>query len=102
MRRFFLFLVVFIGLISVSPLTANSWESYFAVSASQELSIEVTGSSIIVKNLAVDTPIEIYNIMGTKVAVVNAKAGDGEYSINLARGYYIVKVGNIVKKVVLK
>ena len=64
--------------------------------------ITIADNRLIVENLQKDTVIEIYNIVGRKVAAVKAKAGYGEYLLNLSKGYYIVKVENTVKKVAIK
>lgn len=64
--------------------------------------IAIADNRLIIENLQKDTVIEIYSIVGRKVAAIKAKAGYGEYLLNLPKGYYIVKVENTVKKVAIK
>lgn len=48
---------------------------------------------------AANKPVAIYNVSGVKVAESNV---DGNCTFNLNNGIYIVKVGNLVKKVLVK
>ena len=68
----------------------------------ESLKIYISENRLVIENLPKDTIIEIYSIVGTKVASIRAKAGYGEYYLSLSKGYYIVKVGNVVKKIAIK
>lgn len=44
----------------------------------------------------------VYNITGVKVLSVKVDGADKSYNLNLQRGCYIVKVGNVVRKISIK
>jgi len=68
----------------------------------ESLKIYIRENRLIIENLPKDTIIEIYSIVGTKVSTIRAKAGYGEYFLSLSKGYYIVKVEKVVKKIAIK
>ncbi|HOT65280.1 MAG: T9SS type A sorting domain-containing protein [Dysgonomonadaceae bacterium] len=68
----------------------------------ESLKIYIRENRLVIENLPKDTIIEIYSIVGTKVSTIRAKAGYGEYFLSLSKGYYIVKVEKVVKKIAIK
>lgn len=75
-----------------------------AVENNQTFQIYVIQNKLIVENLpkGKEGTLEIFSIVGIKVYSEKMKSGTSEYSINLPKGYYIVKIGNIVKKIAVK
>ncbi|NLY25466.1 MAG: T9SS type A sorting domain-containing protein [Bacteroidales bacterium] len=70
--------------------------------AESKTKIRVIENRIIIENLPKDDLLEIYNIMGVKVFSRRVKAGTNEYTISLTRGYYIIKIGEITKKIAIR
>ncbi|MBF6629288.1 MAG: T9SS type A sorting domain-containing protein [Proteiniphilum sp.] len=70
--------------------------------AENKTKIKVIESRIIIENLPKDDLLEIYNIMGVKVFSRRVKAGTNEYTLSLTRGYYIIKIGEITKKIAIR
>lgn len=68
----------------------------------QQTEISMAGNRLIVKNLPEDGVLEIYSIVGVKVYTREIKAGTNEYPINLPKGYYIIRIGGLVKKIALR
>jgi hypothetical protein len=64
--------------------------------------IKLVEKKIIIENLPKDDLLEIYNIMGMKVYSRRIKAGTNEYTLSLTKGYYIIKIGKITKKIALR
>ncbi|RNC64907.1 T9SS type A sorting domain-containing protein [Proteiniphilum sp. X52] len=64
--------------------------------------IKLTGNQLLIENLPEDGVLEIYNIMGVKVYHRLVKAGTNQYILSLSRGYYIIKIGKITRKVAVK
>lgn len=64
--------------------------------------IKLIEKRIIIENLPKDDVLEIYNIMGVKVYSKRLQAGTNEYTLSLAKGYYIIKIGKITKKIALR
>ncbi len=71
-------------------------------SPQDSLTIKVASNRLIINNLPKDDVLEIYNIMGVKVLTRRVKAGTNEYPINLSKGYYIIKIGKLTKKIAIK
>jgi len=67
-----------------------------------KVKIKVSENRLIIENLPKDEILDIYNIMGVKVYSRHVKAGTNEYTLSLPKGYYILKIGKITKKVALR
>ncbi len=107
MKRFYLILLLTL-LISLGFATVESRlqaQEKIAVENNQNtFQINVIQNKLIVENLprGKEGTLEIFSIVGIKVYSEKVKSGTSEYSINLPKGYYIVKIGNIVKKIAVK
>ena len=66
------------------------------------ITLTVTADSVHIKNANVGSVIEIYNILGLKINSYVIDSADKIIPISLPTGYYIFKIGNIVRKVVVK
>jgi len=67
-----------------------------------EMIVKVVENRIYVENIQREVILEIYNIMGVKVYSRRIPPGNGEYPVNLSRGYYILKIGKTTKKVAIR
>lgn len=67
-----------------------------------EVEISVTDNKIRVNNAIVGSKLEIYSVVGVKVVEFEIKYTSGDYAINLAKGYYIVRIGETVRKIVIR
>lgn len=68
----------------------------------QETKISFSDNRLIIENLQQDSILEVFSIVGVKVYSIKIKAGSNEYPINLPKGYYIIRIGNIAKKIALR
>lgn len=66
------------------------------------LSITVSGTTIRVRNATPGSIVEVYDILGVKITSIRIDAADKTLTLNLSKGYYIFKVGDTVRKVVIK
>lgn len=73
-----------------------------AVPANSPIEVNVIDNRIIVSNAPVNAKMEIYNIIGTKVSEVEIKQSSGEYTLPLSKGYYIVRIADTVRKIVIR
>lgn len=66
--------------------------------------IEITANEnrIIVSNAPIGSILEIYSVVGIKVKEIEMKQSSGEYIVNIAKGYYIIRIGETVRKVAIK
>ena len=60
--------------------------------------IQVKGNDILVQN-AQGLVLEVYSVTGKKVASVKISSNEESAGLNLTKGCYIVKVGNLVRRV---
>lgn len=67
----------------------------------QEITIYVSGSKLHVVGAA-GLNLSIYNITGVRVLSLKVEGSDRSYELSLAKGCYIVKVGNVVRKFSIK
>ena len=55
-----------------------------------------------VQNAEPGSQMEVYNIVGVKLTTIRIDSTDVTVQVNLPKGYYIFKIGNVVRKVVIK
>ena len=84
-----------LALLQVSP-------DRFAREEQDTVKINLAENRLIIENLPHDDILEIYNIMGVKVYSRHVKAGTNEYALSLPKGFYILKIGKITKKIALR
>ncbi len=97
--------LTFIVLISVSFATIDAQKGDKAtttVSAEQAVSIVLKNKTLTVTNIKSGDKIEILNILGVKVLEKRTDKTTAEFQLELQHGYYIVKVGSVVRKISLK
>ena len=64
-----------------------------SVSVSESV-LHITGANGLV--------MQIYNVAGVRVMSVKVEGQDKRYELNLPKGCYIVKVGNVVRKIAIR
>lgn len=66
------------------------------------IEVSVTDNRIKVTNAPVGSKLEIYSVVGIKVIELDIKNSSGEYPVNIAKGYYIVRIGETVRKIAIR
>lgn len=66
------------------------------------IKISAYDNKIKVENATVGSKLEIYSIVGIKVKEIPLKQSSGEYPVDIAKGYYIVRIGETVRKVAIR
>lgn len=99
----FLFSICFMSLISLN-LTSIYGEEKKTETAQPDAEIVITysGNELSVKNVTPGSSIDIYTVFGVKVLSIPSESATKETDLNLPKGYYLVRVGNVVKKLVIK
>lgn len=64
--------------------------------------IKLNGNLLIIEDLPEDGVLEIYNIMGVKAFNRRVKAGTNQYPLSLPKGYYIIKIGKLTRKIAVR
>ena len=59
-------------------------------------------NTLFIRNGEANSTIVIYSIVGTKVKEIELKSSIGEIPLNLPKGYYIVKIGEVARKITVK
>lgn len=103
MRKILLSTVLLIFLAFQASLFAQNAKSKNVSEAPERTPIElsVAGNRIQVQNAPVGMKLEVYSVVGQKMAEMEIKSSSGEYSVNVPKGYYIVKVGDTIRKFVI-
>jgi hypothetical protein len=64
--------------------------------------VVATDNRIKVFNAPAGSRLEIYSVVGIKVVDIEMKQSSGEYVVNIAKGYYIIRIGETVRKVAIR
>jgi len=62
----------------------------------------VEANTLFIRNGEPNSTIVIYSVVGTKVREIELKSSTGEIPLNLSKGYYIVKIDEIARKIAVK
>lgn len=67
-------------------------------------SVEISAydNKIVVENAPTGSKLEIYSVVGIRVKEIPMKQPSGEYTVDIAKGYYIVRIGDTVRKVSIR
>lgn len=96
--------VLFAGVCGFSQRAAAAESGISLVSADfnfGDISIYVQGTTLHVSGAAGQN-LYIYNITGVRVLSIRVDGSDKAYNLNLPKGCYIVKVGNVVRKISIR
>lgn len=68
----------------------------------QEIGIGINDGQVLRVTGAAGQMLSIYNVTGVKVMCFRVDGSDKSYNLNLPKGCYIIKVGNVVRKVSIR
>lgn len=99
-----LFILSFMTSTPVEAFPANRNEATYPQTQPTKPAIEIffVDNKIKVNNATVGSTLEIYSVVGLKVFEVKIKYPSGDYPVNLPKGYYIVRIGETVRKIVIR
>lgn len=66
------------------------------------LKVNVADNHITISDAPANSKLEIYNIVGIKVKEIKIKYPSEEYVVSLPKGYYIIRIGETVRKIVIR
>jgi hypothetical protein len=102
MKRFYAILLTVLLLGGMGfPLISQVNPQRSVMEAPEKIKIKLSENRLTIENLPKDDILEIYNIMGVKVFSRRVKAGTNEYTLSLPKGFYILKIGKITKKIAI-
>jgi hypothetical protein len=91
---------LFMAFLAVAPLAAEK----VVVPVVQDAGVVVVlnGKIMQLQNANVGDKLEILNIVGVKIFEKKIESSNPQYTLDLPKGYYIVKVGDTVRKISVK
>lgn len=107
--RYFIFTILFIGATLTASASFGDPPLNRLSGAEKPLdninTLEViinNSSKVKLENVPNSGYLEVYSILGVKVTSVNLKTIVGSYSLDLAKGVYILKAGKIAQKIIVR
>jgi hypothetical protein len=88
-------------LVGMPPLASAAPFAGISEMGISDIEISFDGSDLYVNN-ANGLTLSIYNVAGVKVMSVKIEGPSKRFSLNLTKGCYIVKVGNVARKISVK
>mgnify|MGYP001174089432 CR=1 FL=1 len=97
-----LLILAFVFRFEGNKIFAFNQNSIQMTETEEETKISISENRLVIENLKQDSILEVYSIVGVKVYSIKIKAGTNEYPLNLPKGYYIIRIDNITKKIALR
>lgn len=97
-----LLILAFVFSFEGNKIFAFNQSSIQMTETEEETKISISENRLVIENLKQDSILEVYSIVGVKVYSIKIKAGTNEYPLNLPKGYYIIRIGSITKKIALR
>lgn len=97
-----LLILAFVFSFEGNKIFAFNQNSIQMTETEEETKISISENRLVIENLKQDSILEVYSIVGVKVYSIKIKAGTNEYPLNLPKGYYIIRIGSITKKIALR
>lgn len=66
------------------------------------IEINAYENRIKVTNAPIGSILEIYSVVGIKVKEIEIKQSTAEYPVDIAKGYYIIRIGDTVRKIAIR
>lgn len=102
-RYHYILLLIFILVFSSSQLVSQNIAQTEKIETEYAtIVLTVTTDSVRIQNAKPGTTLEIYTVLGVRINAVLVDSTDKTIFLTLPRGYYIFKIDNIVRKVVVK
>lgn len=100
-------IVLMLAIWAGCPLEVSAQQAVTTASATKEKapdSVEISAydNKIVVENAPAGSKLEIYSVVGIRVKEIPMKQPSGEYTVDIAKGYYIVRIGETVRKVAIR
>ena len=86
----------------VQSQQAGTVPSVLIQQVDNSIKVSAVDNRIIVSNAPEKSKLEVFNIVGSKVKEIEIKQPSGEYPVTLPKGYYIVRIEGIVRKIVIR
>ncbi len=89
-------------LYSESLMFDDMFETQTSEQATLETSISYLNGKLVVKNATPGTSVEIFSMLGVSLFKDVVVDSNQDFLVDLKKGYYIVKIGKVTKKISVK
>jgi hypothetical protein len=98
------FTIIFLFFMFLAPVIAQKSEKTVSTVVTQEsgVTIYLKGKLLIVQNATIGEKLNVLSIVGVRVYEKRVDSTYMEIPLELPKGYYIVKVGTVVRKIAIK
>jgi hypothetical protein len=85
------------------PLVAQEVKSNTTTETDKKpIELTVDANRVFVRNATLGDTLTVFSVVGLKMNEIAIKSATVEYMLNVPKGYYILKIGETVRKVVIK
>ena len=103
MRKIILCFLIIFSFLSYPVVYAQEGRKSLPIENEQtSVTLTVIGNTVRVLNATPGSVLEVYNVLGMKVASIKIDSVDKVITLNLPKGWYILKIENIARKVAIK
>jgi len=102
MKKVSVIVLFFLAFVMISQAQVKEDKVILAESAQSSLTVSIDSNKISVQNAPANLKLEVFSIVGVQVVSRKINSANQEFYLHLPKGYYIVKVGDIVRKTALK
>ena len=100
MRRHLLTFLFALSLMAVLPQQMSAAANIEIIDNDfQQITVTVTSAGVLHVTGANGLVLQVYNVLGVRVASIKVEGNDKRIDLPLKSGCYIVKVGNVVRKI---
>lgn len=100
MRRHLLTFLFALSLMAVLPQRMSAVANIEIIDNDfQQITVTVTSAGVLHVTGANGLVLQVYNVLGVRVASIKVEGNDKRIDLPLKSGCYIVKVGNVVRKI---
>ncbi len=103
MKKIILCFLIIFSFLSYPVVYAQEGRKSLPIENEQtSVTLTVVGNNVRVQNATPGSVLEVYNVLGMKVASIKIDSVDKVITLNLPKGWYILKIENIARKVAIK
>jgi len=88
--------------VSASGFAQSLGQNSVAESEKQTIEVTINSEKFYIPSAKQNIRVDVFSIIGAKVASFDIKSGIGESNVNLPQGYYIIKADNTSRKIAVK
>ena len=66
------------------------------------IELTVSGNKVNWQNAPLGKKLEVYSVIGAKVTEIEIKTTSGDSILHVSRGFYVLRLGDTVRKVVIR